>query len=305
MKSWNRFFRQFQNDFKLWLFCMVYSQIYRVIFIYSFRQKISELSGLKDIIVVLLNGLCFDAMIAAYFMLIPLIMSVVCGFTDLEKTAKRVRFFIGGLFVSLSTVLNVLNYGFFKEFNEQFNAFLFQFYYDDTRAIIITVVQDYPFIQYISVMIVVSLLGYFVLRSFLIKELFLWKQSEKHITTYSHKLLVSFLILVFLVISIRGSVDSKPAKRRYINKTGDTFLNKAILNTYSSLRYALMDYKLMNSSSYGMKKFIPDGDIVRAAKYAFSKNEAYELLDDYYQVRSWDANGLPTREILARLGLAD
>ena len=302
MKSWNRFFRQFQNDFKLWLFCLVYSQIYRVIFIYSFRQKISELSGLKDIIVVLLNGLCFDAMIAAYFMLIPLIMSVVCGFTDLEKTAKRVRIFIGGLFVSLSTVLNVLNYGFFKEFNEQFNAFLFQFYYDDTRAIIITVVQDYPFIQYISVMIVVSLLGYFVLRSFLIKELFLWKQSEKHITTYSHKLLVSFLILVFLVISIRGSVDSKPAKRRYINKTGDTFLNKAILNTYSSLRYALMDYKLMNSSSYGMKKFIPDGDIVRAAKYAFSKNEAYELLDDYYALNVSMSHDTPPRHIFIIIG---
>ena len=146
MKSWNRFFRQFQTDFKLWLFCLVYSQIYRVIFIYSFRQKISELSGLKDIIVVLLNGLCFDAMIAAYFMLIPFIMSVVCGFTDLEKTAKRVRLFIGGLFVSLSTVLNVFNYGFFKEYNEQFNAFLFQFFYDDTRAIIVTIVQEYPFL---------------------------------------------------------------------------------------------------------------------------------------------------------------
>lgn len=30
-----------------------------------------------------------------------------------------------------------------------------------------------------------------------------------------------------------------------------------------------------------------------------------QLLDDFYQVRSWDANGLPTREILAKLGLAD
>jgi aldehyde:ferredoxin oxidoreductase len=39
--------------------------------------------------------------------------------------------------------------------------------------------------------------------------------------------------------------------------------------------------------------------------HCISMDEVHILLDEYYLARGWDENGVPTRETLERVGLAD
>ena len=126
MRSWNRFFTQFQKDVKLWLFCVACLMLYRLIFIAAYHQKINPSSRFSDFAAVFSYGFCFDIMVAGYFVLIPFLLSVANGFTDLRQAAERVRASFGVLFVSVSTILGIVNHGFFGEFDEPLNAFLFQ-----------------------------------------------------------------------------------------------------------------------------------------------------------------------------------
>jgi aldehyde:ferredoxin oxidoreductase len=47
---------------------------------------------------------------------------------------------------------------------------------------------------------------------------------------------------------------------------------------------------------------VPDGP---NAGYFLSKEKLDQLLDWYYEARGWDADGIPTRQTLLRLGLPE
>jgi len=47
---------------------------------------------------------------------------------------------------------------------------------------------------------------------------------------------------------------------------------------------------------------VPDGP---NAGYFLTQEKLDQLLDWYYQARGWDANGIPTRQTLLRLGLPE
>ena len=51
-----------------------------------------------------------------------------------------------------------------------------------------------------------------------------------------------------------------------------------------------------------MTEPIPDGP---NEGHCVTRAEVDILLDEYYALRGWDANGIPTAETLARFGLAD
>lgn len=302
MRSWNRFFIQFQKDVKLWLFCVACLMLYRLIFIAAYHQKINPSSPFSDFAAVLSYGFCFDIMVAGYFVLIPFLLSVANGFTDLRSTAERVRASFGILFVTASTILGIVNHGFFGEFDEPLNAFLFQVYFDDTRAVFSTIWQEYHLLRAILISTGVITLGVYIVRKMIRNEFVPEKTFAPGVSSLSRKIVISVLILVSLVVSLRGSAGSKPAKLRYVDKTNDEFLNKSIMNPYHALRYAILDFTTLTSSMNGIDAYLPDRDILKAAKDVSSNGHTLGNLDDYFLKHARGPAVSPPRHIFLIIG---
>ncbi|MFA6472256.1 MAG: hypothetical protein WCU00_09480, partial [Candidatus Latescibacterota bacterium] len=302
MRSWNSFFIQFQKDVKLWIFCVAFLMLYRLIFIASYHQKINPSSGFSDFAKVLSYGFCFDIMVAGYFILIPFLMSVANGFIDLRKAADRVRVIFGVVFISAFIILGIVNHGFFGEFDEPLNAFLFQVYFDDTKAVFSTLWQEYHLLRAILLSAGVIVLGGYFIRRIVKNEFIPEKIFAPRISSLPRKIGISVLILVSLVVSLRGSAGTRPAKLRYIDKTNDEFLNKSIMNPFHALRYAIIDYTTMTSSMKGINAYLPDRDIVKAAKDVASISEPCGNLDDYFVKHAQGPASSPPRHLVLIIG---
>ena len=114
--------------------------------------------------------------------------------------------------------------------------------------------------------------------------------------------LITLSILAGLVISARGSLGGQPFHRKSLAITEDEFLNKSVLNIYSALRYAIIEFVTLTGSDKGLAAFLPDRDVIKAAQFAFGTNTRYDNLDDYYRRVAGDSVAHPPRHIFLILG---
>lgn len=281
---------------KLWLFFMGLFLLFRIIFVFLFKDQLGADSTAIDVIAAILNGMRFDSVISSCIVLLPFFFSICCIFADLEAIAIRARNLTGTLFVGLSTIICLVTLTYFKEFNDQFNQFLFNLIYDDRKAILLTVLKEYHLIPNIIVMAVLIYLLVKLMRR-IIREPFLSKDVlEKYIHTPLHRAVVFFLILCLFVIGIRGSAGRIPVRERSAAITKDEFLNKTVLNPFSALRYAILE-QINLSKSQGIEVYLPDGDVVNAAQHVFGTDQKYGDIDSYMTRYAKGPKHVPPRHI--------
>ena len=280
MKNWTRFFLQFRKDLKLWFFCVLCLFFFRVTLLLIFRERIGADARLQDVLAAVVYGLRYDSMVASYTVLLPFLASIGCLFLDLQKLAARVRIAMGSLFLVFSSVLFVVTIGYFREFDDQFNHFLFEFLYDDTTAILVTIWKEFHPLRNISVMAVL------LAPVYLIKKRFIDRGAVPDETVLgsrippSLRVAITLLALLLFVCGIRGSFGHRPAQRKDSGVTKDEFLNKTVLNPHMSLRYAVKDH-LELADTKGLATFLPDGNIDAAARYLFERKESFPDLSSY------------------------
>lgn len=291
MTSWHRFISHYQKDLKLWLFCMAVLTAFRVCFIVYFRSKLSPSAGTGDILLALLNGMRFDAMAAAYWSVIPFLASAACAVVDLGAFADRVRRLFATAFAVISPVAFISSIVFFREYNEPFNHFVFNLYYDDTRAILSTIWSGYhPIVSFL----IMGALGYGLARianAYQHSRFFRHDLAQDRTLSPAIRAFAIFAIVVLLTGSLRGSFGHRPAKIDDTAVTGDAFLNKAVLNPYSALVYAYGAHAKLSRIMGGLEYFIPDGTIRGAADAVFGRRSSSDL--DDHLVRT--APGAPNR----------
>jgi len=280
MSNWDRFITQFRKDLKQWLFFMLTLSFFRVVFVLYFRGGIEKTSSLSDVLESLLNGLRYDGMVATYFILLPLLLCVFCGFADLSALSERLRRLFGILFSVLSTILFIVTIAYFKEYNDQFNHFVFNLYYDDTRAIFTTIWAEY---HVIPNLIIIALTSFFLVR------LYLWFMSsglfEKKIMPRALpvpvRIVIGLATAVLIVIGLRGSFGHRPLKLEDAAVIRDSFLSKAVLNPYSALLYAYRAHQKVAYVMTGLETYLPDRDVRKAAQEVFNTSASYNSLDEY------------------------
>ena len=182
-------------------------------------------------------------MVASYTVLASFLLSLCCGIVNLQRLADGVRNSLGVIFILFSTILFGVSFGYFREYDDQFNHFLFGFIYDDTIAILVTIWKEYhPILSFIG-MGIILVPGIKIKRRFLAKGFV----SENSLMQYNipllFKILITFFILFLFIVAVRGSVGTRPAQRSDAAVTKDEFLNKIILNPHVALRYAFKDQK--------------------------------------------------------------
>ncbi len=279
MLSWNRFREEFRKDLKQWLFFMLTLSFFRVILIVYFRDKIDAASSGTDVAKALMNGMRFDGMAATYFILFPLALSIVCGIFDPGPLISRLKRIYSSLFIVLTTVLSIVTLVYFREYNDQFNHFVFNLYYDDTRAILSTIWSGYHVIPNLLAIAALSLL--LMKASSLLLKTRLSAAGPSRPLPVALRVLAVLFGITLLLAGTRGSYGHRPAKIEDAAVTRDVFLNKAVLNPYSALMYAYTEHLRLNYVMAGLKFWLPDQDIRKAAQELLHDRRSLDDLDQY------------------------
>jgi len=299
MNGWNRFTEQCRRDAKQWLFYLFSLFLFRLAFIAYFRDKIETTTAWTDILKAMLNGMRFDAVVSSYWTLIPFLFTVACSFAEAQALTGRVRRIFGITFAVLSTIAFVITIGYFREYNDQFNHYVFNLYYDDTKAILSTIWAEY---HVLPSLIVISLVSGFMIAFYqrYSRSAFLATHADHapdRATPLLSRIVISVLIVLAFVIGLRGSFTRLPLKLQDAGVTQDAFLNKAVINPYIALEYAYIDHQKIRYIATGLESYLPDRDIRNAARTVSGNGAVLDTLDDYLKKIALGPKGKVPRHI--------
>ena len=245
--KWNKFVKEFANIFFFWLFGIIFFFLFRIFFILFFRNELGENVSVTDYFKVFYMGFKFDTQTTTYFIIIPFLSLLILSKFNKFNVIKKIRKIFQILFVILATLISVITINYYQEYNDQFNQFLFLGLYDDKKAVMTIIKEDFhPILNSIVYLIVVAL-------AFLCFKYFETKQKIYQflikIQSKKNNIFLVILSILFVFANLRGSFGSRPVLRKFAYLTSDNFLNKTIINPFKSLKYAIDDFKEINQNT--------------------------------------------------------
>ncbi|HUU45579.1 MAG TPA: sulfatase-like hydrolase/transferase [Acidobacteriota bacterium] len=301
--NWNRFFAQYRKDVTLWFMCVALLLIERIVFVWYFRGAIADTTSEREIIYAVLGGFRYDSVVAFYWMLLPLVGSILCGFFNIARIVDGLRRVVATVFIVTAVLLSIVAFGYYRTFGDIFNEMFFGIYYDDTGAILSTIRSEFPVIPIVLLALVLIVAGYFVVGHFLRHEFLKRGTVERHIATVGRKIVVTIIAALFVLVAARGSVGKRPVQRLDGGITTDLFLNKAVFNPIYALKSALKDHRLLLSAK-GIEEFCPDGDLWGAARVVCPTAANPGNIDDCLLKYAQGPKGHPARHIFVIIGEA-
>lgn len=257
---------------------LAYLWLFRWLMIFMFRSQLGSDNRWLSFIRCSVTGFRFDVSVATYWILLPLFASVVCAFTGSTRLAERIRLTTGVLFLSLTSLLSMATVGFFREYHDQFNHWIFGVIFDDRRAIFQTICREH------HVLLDLAGLGFGVTAGSLLLKRILKLPSRQPKTARVTlpgrwaKLLIVVILPAMVIIGARGSIGRRPLQLHDVAVTQDDFLNKLIPNSYYALKFAIRSHILL-SRTQGLKTILPDEDVRSAAHVAFPHSTNYGDVD--------------------------
>lgn len=242
--KWQNFLKELSNLLFFWFYSAIFFFVFRLVFITFFHKKITTQFEFSEYFNVFLMGFRFDCTAIAYFLLLPTIALLSLSYFNHFKVIKSIRKIHQFLFVVLSSIICVVTINYFKEYDDQFNNFMFLALYDDQKAVLQTILEYYHPLLNGFILILSILIGLFIFKKFEKKTLIYRTLNSINFKFKKPTFIIVFLLL--FVAGIRGSFSSIPVLRQYSGVSKDEFLNKTIINPYRSLKYAISDFNRVN-----------------------------------------------------------
>lgn len=300
MTRWERFLAQVEADLRLWLFLCAYFFVFRAAFVGIFHARMAAPSDALDVASALIVGMRYDAIVASYAVVIPVLGSLVAALSGSPHLAERLRSGAATLALALSALLCVVAVGYFREYGETFNERLFGIVYDDRAAIAATLWKAYHPIPNALAICALFLLSRRGAQRWLRAAPRVAPALAAHSGAAAVRVIVCGLLAVGLVGGMRGSLGRRPAQLKDAGITGDAFLDQAVLNPFTALRYAI-EQELRLAGATGIETFLPDRDVARAVRRAVESDVDHADLDAYLLRRSGGAPVAP-RHIFVIVG---
>jgi phosphoglycerol transferase MdoB-like AlkP superfamily enzyme len=267
---WHNFITEFIKQLQVYIFAVVYLGLFRLVLIAFFNDKIAYGTGAGDILLAIAHGYRFDSAVAAYFLHVPFLANLALSPFDLTHWSSYLRRGFSGFMLIAITVTSVVTIPYFKEYDSQFDFWVFEVLYDDRRAIMRTIIEDYHLLSSILILTVASILSIFLLGKWLQLPFSpLWRLLTRPVKLLPRGMIVLLMVLLTFAAA-RGSLKSRPAMRKWADVTADIFLNKTVMNPIKHLQYAYIDFKSINSKTTGIQKLLGDMSVTTAAEEYFS-----------------------------------
>ena len=228
-QKWENFLKEASNLIFFWIFAVILFSIHRGIFVALFRHEIGEQAAFADFANAFFTGFRFDCTVVSYFLLLPLVCTLVLSPFAKFGIIKKVRIWFQYIFVILACLTCIITLNYYKEFNDQFNNFLFLSLYDDKVAIAKTIVEYYNPVLNTLLLILTITAGIFIFRYFENKE-FIYNRLKAIKPTKFNIVAVTVVLIVLYIGCFRGTFGRIPTTRRWAATSTNAFLNKTIMN---------------------------------------------------------------------------
>lgn len=270
-------FRQLVADMVLWLALVLLFLAFRVALFVIFRSEITEPSTSQAFLRCFETGLKSDATAATWALLPSLALTLIGFFRPLGVWHQRVRRLVMIVALSLCAIVFIADVGYFAEYDNQFDHWIFGLIYDDRAAIFATIWKSY----HLVLLVVVAAIAVFI-SSWLLNKILRKAESAtvpNLFRTKTMRALTVVIVVVWAFVGARVWLGKNLAGLKKAESTGDIFLNKIVLNPFWALRYAIWQEHTMQKSA-GLKTFLPDGNVRAAAAALFPGAGDATNLDD-------------------------
>lgn len=297
MSRWQIFYRNIQQDLKLFLFSLFLLCLFRALFISLLSQYMKETTTFKDMLSASYFGLRISmksagvgALLAFVFCTLP---SVIMPKWNLEKS----RLWIGYVYNALLLFIFVASIPFYKEFHVVYSLIIFNTFRDDTRALFNTLVQQYHLWANLLVVVAGALVAGYLLKQILKTKTYKIPRFSPKVGNILFRTGLIVVVFTFMLFTrFGGSFTS--AKSIYWENSAvlrDDFLNEAILDGVQALYRSYSTYKRLREAS---DLHI---DAVQMAQYAKSLSAgdiSSNNLDDYVRKSAQGSSVKKTKHII-------
>jgi phosphoglycerol transferase MdoB-like AlkP superfamily enzyme len=270
-------FHQLVADLVLWLALILLFLAFRVALFLIFRGEVAEPPTSQAFLRCFETGLKSDATAAAWALLPSLALTLIGFFCPLGSWHQRIRRLVMIVAFSLCAIVFIADIGYFAEYDNQFDHWIFGLIYDDRAAIFATIWKSYHLVLLIVIAAIVVAACAWLLNKIL-------RRAESAtvpdlLGTRTARVLTVVIVVAWTFVGARVWLGKNFAGLKKAESTGDIFLNKIVLNPFWALRYAIWQEHTMQKSA-GLKTFLPDGNVRAAAAALFPNAQNATNLDD-------------------------
>jgi len=249
--------------------------------VFLFRDHSTESFTAADLLKCTFAGARFDSVIATYWILPCVLFSVAAGIWGRVIIAERARFTLGVVYILFAGVICVAAIGFFQEYKDRFNQWIFGVIYDDQTLILKTIWAEYHVLWLLAGFCVGNAISIFGLRRWLRDPVVSGESIAARIPARWQRITAGAFIGLLLLVGARGSMTSRPMIKRDAAATTNVLLNKMVQNPITALRYAILEYMRVMGSK-GLAVYLPRGDVAGAAGRLFPAASGGGTLDDFF-----------------------
>ena len=270
-------FRQLLADMVLWLTLVVLFLAFRVVLFLIFRSEMTEQPSSHAFFRCFETGLKSDTTAATWALLPSLALTLVGFFKPIGVWHQRIRRVTLVVALSLCAIIFIADVGYFAEYDNQFDHWIFGLIYDDRAAILATIWKSH----HVVLLIVVGAIGV-AASAWLLSKLCQKAETADvpvSVGTKTARVIIVIVIAVWAFVGARVWLGENLAGLKNAESTGDVFLNKIVLNPFFALRYAIWQEHTMQKSA-GLRIFLPDANVRAAATALFPNSQNAATLDE-------------------------
>jgi phosphoglycerol transferase MdoB-like AlkP superfamily enzyme len=257
--------------------------LYRIFFFFYFKN-IPLFGHFRDIFKAFILGLRFDLSILAYInsfvILIFTTLLLIRNLRLFKKAIAIIKLWYCLTFIAIA-LATAVDFGFYICFGEHVNILLFDFFDDDTFALIKTIISDWRFYIVLPALILVVFIIYKIV-SISTKELL----NIRRLINSSYwnvfvKILIVLLIPLITFLFARGTVSMFPLGKFHAQISTNSFINNIALTAAHSITDAIQAKTEQSGDKINIAKKLgldeEDIDLSIFSKISIKNTEAEEI----------------------------
>lgn len=237
MSRWEEFFKNLQQDIKLFIFVLGVFCLFRIGFIAILHSYMSKAAVLQDVGMALYYGIRISLKSAGLVTAASFVLSTLPGVVYGRAVAGRIRYILGCLYISVLSLLFYARIPYYEQFHTGFNQLVFNTFNDDVEALFHTLVEQYHLPLRLLLSAVTAFLLCRLLGRWLKSGIYRLPRFSKWYGTILFRTCL-LVVLYYLVIFVRFGGSMTYAYNIDWENSGvtkDEFLNEAILDDVQAL----------------------------------------------------------------------
>jgi phosphoglycerol transferase MdoB-like AlkP superfamily enzyme len=237
LSRWNLFFRNLQQDLKLFIFVLLVLCGLRLAFIGWLHSYMNEATAGKDLAISLWYGLRISLKSAGIIGALTWICCTLVNVVWVQANLNKLRWWLGYIYITFLAILFQARIPYYEQFHSGFNQFIFNTFRDDGQALFDTFVQQYHLFGRLALAFFMSLLLGWGLKRWLNTGTISLPERSSWWANLCVRTTVIVIMAMFMVFVRFGGSFAYPKSVHWENcaVSHDDFLNEAILDDVQAL----------------------------------------------------------------------